>query len=121
MAVQEQLSPGEHIFAFLDDVYALSDPERTSAIYKLLEETLFATAGIWSHIGKTRTCWVLVQRRCTSHDPPASLPDRPLLIQQVENGLSRIPLSDRSACPVCCCDQAHLRSHSGPGVSEVLL
>ena len=55
MAVQEQLLPGEHIFAFLDDVYALSAPERTSAICKLLEETLFATAGIRLHTGKTRT------------------------------------------------------------------
>ena len=55
MAVQEQLFPGEHIFAFLDDVCALSAPERTSAIYKRLEETLFATTGIRLHTGKTRT------------------------------------------------------------------
>ena len=38
MAVQEQFLPGEHVFAFLDDVFAL--PERTSAIYTVLEETL---------------------------------------------------------------------------------
>ena len=55
MVVQDQLLPGEHIFAFLDDVCALSAPERTSAIYKLLEENLFATAGIRLHTGKTRT------------------------------------------------------------------
>ena len=38
MAVQEQLLPGECIFAFLDDVYALSSPERTCAIHNLLEK-----------------------------------------------------------------------------------
>ena len=55
MAVQEQLLPGECIFAFLDDVYALSSPGWTCAMYKLLEKILFAIAGIRLHTGKTRT------------------------------------------------------------------
>ena len=53
--VQEQLVPGECLFAFLDDVYALCSPERTRTMYNALEERLFFRAGIRLHTGKTRT------------------------------------------------------------------
>ena len=53
--VLEYLEPGEHLFAFLDDVCAISLPHRTCEIYNLLAETLQARAGIQLHEGKTRT------------------------------------------------------------------
>ena len=40
--VTEDLEPGEHLFAFLDDVHVLSLPHRTRAIHNLLGETLQA-------------------------------------------------------------------------------
>ena len=53
--VQAQLLPGEHLFAFLDDVCAVSAPERTRNIYDMLADKLFRRAGIRLHNGKTRT------------------------------------------------------------------
>ena len=52
-AVSEKLLPGEHLFAFLDDVYAVSSPERTRAIYDMLAQELRDHAGIRLHEGKT--------------------------------------------------------------------
>ena len=52
--VKRLLLPGEHLFAFLDDVYAICMPERTRAVYDLLSEKLLAGAGIRLHTGKTR-------------------------------------------------------------------
>ena len=42
------------LFAFLDDIYVLSSPERTRVIYDLLATTLRERAGIQLHTGKTR-------------------------------------------------------------------
>ena len=53
--VQAELLPGEWLFAFLDDVYALSTPERCRKIYDLLADRLLHRAGIRLHTGKTRT------------------------------------------------------------------
>ena len=53
--VRSQLLPGEHLFAFLDDIYALTKPERTRHVYDLLAHNLFQYAGIRLHAGKTRT------------------------------------------------------------------
>ena len=52
--IQEQLRPGEHVFAFLDDIYVVSLPERTRTIFNLAAEKLGAGAGIELHAGKTR-------------------------------------------------------------------
>ena len=52
--VKRLLLPGEYLFAFLDDVYAVSTPERTRAVHDLLGEKLLEGAGIRLHIGKTR-------------------------------------------------------------------
>ena len=52
--VKRLLLPGEYLFAFLDDVYAICMPERTRAVYDLLSEKLLAGAGIRLHTGKTR-------------------------------------------------------------------
>eukprot|EP00973_Karenia_brevis_P043297 6000973-Karenia_brevis.AAC.1 len=52
--VKSKLQEGEHVFAFLDDVYAVADPDRIRPIYDLLAETLASKAGISLHAGKTR-------------------------------------------------------------------
>ena len=53
-SVSGRLEPGEHLFAFLDDVYVVSEPERTATIYALLAKELQEKAGIRLHHGKTR-------------------------------------------------------------------
>ena len=53
-AVQAELL--EWLFAYLDDVYALSTPERCRKIYDLLADGLSSRAWIRLHTGKTR-CW----------------------------------------------------------------
>ena len=52
--VQQQLHLGEHLFAFLDDVYALVPPDRVQHVYALLEHHLFQHAHIQLHRGKAR-------------------------------------------------------------------
>ena len=52
--IQEQLRPREHVFAFLDDIFVVSLPERTRTIFNLAAEKLGAGAGIELHAGKTR-------------------------------------------------------------------
>ena len=60
--VQQHLQPGECLFAYLDDVYVLSSPERIREVYNMLETTLRAQAGIQLHTGKTRTWNVAGER-----------------------------------------------------------
>jgi len=50
--VQAQLRDGEYLFAYLDDVYAVTEPERTRPVYDL---ALSDVAGIRLNEGKTRT------------------------------------------------------------------
>ena len=52
--VATSLAPGEHLCAFLDDVYLLCAPERVVPLYKLLSEVLAREAGIRLHQGKTK-------------------------------------------------------------------
>ena len=52
--VHTTLLPGEQLCAFLDDVYALCDPERVKAIHDTLAECLWRVAGIQLHGGKTK-------------------------------------------------------------------
>ena len=49
-AVQQQLREGEYLFAYLDDIYAVTEPNRT--VVGLLENALWA--GISMHQGKTK-------------------------------------------------------------------
>ena len=53
--VKAELLPGEWLFAFLDNVYALSTLERCRKFCDLLADRLFHRAGIRLHTGKTRT------------------------------------------------------------------
>ena len=53
-AVQTQLQPGETLYAFLDDIYAVVQPDRVRCIYGLLANHLEAHAHIRLNQGKTR-------------------------------------------------------------------
>ena len=50
-AVQDTLRPGEHLFAFLDDVYAVCEPDRARFIFDQLAAQL-GGAGIGSVRGR---------------------------------------------------------------------
>ena len=51
---KDALEDGEELLAFLDDVYAISEPGRTRAVYNTLAEKLATKAGIHVHTVKTR-------------------------------------------------------------------
>ena len=53
-AVKAQMLPGEHLFAYLDDVYILCKPERVKKLYDLLEKALKDQTGLKLNTGKTR-------------------------------------------------------------------
>ena len=46
--------PGEHLFAYLDDVYVLCKPDRVRVLYELLKSTLKEDTGLDLNEGKTR-------------------------------------------------------------------
>ena len=52
--VSEVLHPGEQLCAFLDDIYALCQPDRVKFIHDALRRALLRVAGIHLHQGKTR-------------------------------------------------------------------
>ena len=52
--VAGQLLDGEHVFAFLDDVYILCQPHRVHTLHGMLQAALWRVAGIRLHQGKTR-------------------------------------------------------------------
>ena len=52
--VRNRLRLDDTLFAYLDDVYVSSPPNRTRDGYNLLEQQLLAGAGIQLHTGKTR-------------------------------------------------------------------
>ena len=49
-----QLLPGEHLFAFHDDIYMVTMPERVGPVYAIVEEQLRTRARIKIHGGKTK-------------------------------------------------------------------
>ena len=53
-AVQRHLADGEFIFAYLDDIYFVTVPERTGIVYSFLQNALRNMAGIRIHQGKTK-------------------------------------------------------------------
>ena len=54
LRVQERLRRGESLMAFLDDIYVVTVPERVVEVHRMLEESLWADAGIRVHQGKTQ-------------------------------------------------------------------
>jgi hypothetical protein len=54
--VAAKLRPEEEPAAYLDDIYAVCEPNRVADIFGFLEEALQRHAGISLNLGKTR-CW----------------------------------------------------------------
>ena len=49
-----RLRASEKLFAFLDDIYVVSEPGRVGPIYQVLEAELWRRVGIRIHAGKRR-------------------------------------------------------------------
>ena len=49
---------GDFMFAFLDDIYFVTAPNRIGAVYATVQEALWAHARIDIHLGKTERCTV---------------------------------------------------------------
>ena len=52
--VHRQLRAGEYLFAFFDDIYLVTPPDRAGPVYAALEEALRVHACIRIHTGKTK-------------------------------------------------------------------
>ena len=52
--VQQHLRAGEAVFAFLDDVYIVCEPDRVSTLLELVRGALFRHAHTEVNMGKTR-------------------------------------------------------------------
>jgi hypothetical protein len=52
--VASELLEGEHLFAFLDDVYYVCTPDRVAALFHKVSEALDKHAGISVNLGKTK-------------------------------------------------------------------
>ena len=53
-AAHSQLQAGESLFAYLDDIYAIVEPDRVKPVYDLLAHHLYTHAHIQLNSGKTR-------------------------------------------------------------------
>ena len=53
-AVEGRLKAGEKLFAFLDDIYLICQPDRVQGVHRILEEELRTRVGIRVHHGKTQ-------------------------------------------------------------------
>ena len=109
VATQEQLRPGEFLFAFLDDIYIVCLPDRVGDI----QEELYRHARISIHLGKTKV-WnsggeeseacATLQVAARNVDPTATVwrgdPTLPVALQGVKpsrQSLLAVPLSN----PAC--------------------
>ena len=54
--IQSQLRRDEKLFAYLDDIYLVSTPNRTRAIFDLVRVALQEEVGIDVNLGKCK-CW----------------------------------------------------------------
>ena len=61
-AVQEGLQEGERLFAFLDDIYVVTSPERVGEVYALLSTHLLRCSSIRINVGKTQVWNVAGER-----------------------------------------------------------
>ena len=52
--VKANMQRGEHLFAYLDDIYVVCRPDRAKAVFELIERTLSAHTGVHCNMGKTR-------------------------------------------------------------------
>ena len=53
-ATQARLGRGEHVMAFLDDIYTVSKPDRLADVHTAVDEELLTNAQIRLHHGKTQ-------------------------------------------------------------------
>ena len=53
-AIHERMRPGEHLMAFLDDIYTACRPERLDEVHTTVDEQLATHAHIHVHHGKTQ-------------------------------------------------------------------
>ena len=53
-ATARTLNDGECMFAFLDDIHFITEPNRVGAVHTTLQEALWAHARIAIHLGKTK-------------------------------------------------------------------
>ena len=53
-AVRARLINGERLFAFLDDVYVTTTPNRVGTVHNILQEELYQHSRIHINIGKTQ-------------------------------------------------------------------
>ena len=97
VATQEQLRPGEFLFAFLDDICIVCLPDRVGDIHAVLQEELYRHARISVHLGKTKV-WnsggeepeacAMLQVAARNVDPTATVwrgdPTLPVALQGVE-------------------------------------
>ena len=52
---QARLLPGELLFAYLDDLYVVTKPERAGAAYLIVTDEVRSSCGIEPNLGKTMT------------------------------------------------------------------
>ena len=80
VAVHDQLTPQERLFAFHDDIYAVCSPERVSDIHNMLQRELWIHSRIQVHQGKTQLWnrggveprgWELLAANAVRSDPDA--------------------------------------------------
>ena len=77
IAVAERLEVGERLFAFLDDLYVISIPQRSVEVHNLLREELWRHSKISLHQGKT-CIWNrggIVPTRCEELEETARIAD----------------------------------------------
>eukprot|EP00973_Karenia_brevis_P011853 1608801-Karenia_brevis.AAC.1 len=53
-AAQLELQEGEQLYAYLDDIYAITRPERSRAVFDIVRRHLAREAGIHVNLGKCR-------------------------------------------------------------------
>ena len=53
-AVRRRLQVGERLFAFLDDIYVTTVPERVGIVHNVLEQELYRHSRIHIHVGETQ-------------------------------------------------------------------
>ena len=73
LAVQSHLLPNERLMAFHDDVYAVSEPERTCKLHNIMRQELWDCSRTQINSGKTQI-WNRSGHVPTDHDVWSSTP-----------------------------------------------
>ena len=84
VAVQQQLREGKYLFAYLDDIYVVTEPNRVRTVVGLLENALWAWAGMWNRAGMERPGFEILERVARIQDPSAVVWKGPELPAEVQ-------------------------------------